>query len=174
MSDCRTLRPPSLLDGTTARRFAIAFTGTIVYTGVPYPPIMSAGGSAGSCARRSDDTDARREARRCGGRSDRSAQSRWLRLRRLGHPPRRESTRLGPAPAGPGRRCTPADRRPRSRRTRAARTRTATQPSTDRLPPSRLTVPAIRPAVGAERTGRAGGAMGIVGRPAARRPGLSL
>jgi len=33
MSDCRTLRPPSLLDGTTARRFAIAFTGTIVETG---------------------------------------------------------------------------------------------------------------------------------------------
>ena len=58
MSDCRTLRPPSLLDGTTARRFAIAFTGTIVYTGVPHPPIMSAGGSAGSCARRSDDTEA--------------------------------------------------------------------------------------------------------------------
>jgi hypothetical protein len=30
------------------------------------------------CAPRSDDTDARKEPRRCFGRSDRSAQHRWL------------------------------------------------------------------------------------------------
>ena len=50
MSDRRTVHPFSVLDGTTSRRFAIASTGTIVYTGVPHPPVVSAAGSAGSCA----------------------------------------------------------------------------------------------------------------------------
>ena len=56
LSDCRRLRLPSLLDGNPARRSAIVFTGTMVFTGVPYPPVMSAGGLTESCARRSDDT----------------------------------------------------------------------------------------------------------------------
>jgi hypothetical protein len=41
-----------------------------------------------SSARRSDDTDARWDARRCFGRSDRSARCRWLRTERLRHLPR--------------------------------------------------------------------------------------
>ncbi len=63
-------------------------------------------------------------------------------------PPRLEPTR-------PGRTRTPAARRPRAGRTRVARTRPATDRPADGLPPSPTTAPAIRPPVGARRTGRA-------------------
>ena len=57
MSDCRDVHPRNLVDGTVARRSVIAITRTIVDTGVPYPTVMSAEGSAGSCERRSDSTE---------------------------------------------------------------------------------------------------------------------
>jgi hypothetical protein len=47
-----------------------------------------------------DYTEARNDIVGCFGRSDRSAQRRWLRLRRLGRPPRRESPWISPIPAG--------------------------------------------------------------------------
>ena len=73
------------------------------------------------------------------------------------------AARLGPIPADPTG-VAPVGPTAPSRRTRADRYRPATGPPTDRLLPSRPMVPAIGPAVGARRTGRAGGAFGIVGR----------
>jgi hypothetical protein len=68
----------------------------------------------------------------------------WV-VRRGGNRPR-----LGPIPDC---QADVAPHRTRSRRTRVARTLTATEAPTGGLPPSRLTVPAIRPAVGARQTG---------------------
>ncbi len=67
MPDCRTVQPPSLLDGITARRFAIVFIGSIVYTGVAH-----SAGHFGRCSRilvasvrhtSVDQTEARRSDR---------------------------------------------------------------------------------------------------------------
>jgi hypothetical protein len=64
-------------------------------------------------------------------------------------------------PGRPGRGRTPAPRRPRAGRTRVARARPAPDRQAGSLPPSFTTVPAIRPPIGARRTGRAVGEPGI-------------
>src|SRR5689334_18016312 len=109
--------------------------------------------------RRTDDTGARRATVRRFGRSHRSALRRWPRPRRLGRPPRWESIPLGPIPAGPAGvtlRQTdspvPSDPGPPNLyRDRATGGRTPTFTAGD----------AAHPTGGrAERTGRAGGAVG--------------
>jgi hypothetical protein len=83
------------------------------------------------------------------GRSDRSAERRWLRPRRSGRPPRRESPRVGPVPAGafgvaPRRTDGPGPGGPGP-------------PEPDPRPTAfQTTVPATRPPVGAMRPGRTG------------------